>query len=59
MLGHNGNQIAMNTELLQRIRRIYSSIKDIEETDPNKLKASMLAMTAWQAKKNVMKVEIL
>jgi len=49
----------MNTELLQRIRRIYSSIKDIEETDPNKLKASMLAMTAWQAKKNVMKVEIL
>ena len=31
----------MNTELSQRIHRIYSSIKAIEETDPNKLKATV------------------
>ena len=32
----------MNTELLQRIRRIYTSIRAVEETDPNKLKAAMI-----------------
>lgn len=33
----------MNTEeLLQRIHRIYSSIKAVEETDPNKLKATAI-----------------
>ena len=33
----------MNTEkLLQRIHRIYSSIKAVEETDPNKLKATVI-----------------
>jgi len=33
----------MNTELLQRIRRIYSSIGAVEETDPSKLKAAVIA----------------
>ncbi|MCK4791002.1 MAG: hypothetical protein KAV87_45135 [Desulfobacteraceae bacterium] len=33
----------MNTKLLQRIRRIYSSIGAVEETDPNKLKAAVIA----------------
>lgn len=33
----------MNTELLQRIHRIYSSIGTVEETDPNKLKAAVIA----------------
>lgn len=32
----------MNTELSQRIHRIYSSIKAVEETDPNKLKATVI-----------------
>lgn len=32
----------MNTELQQRIRRIYSSIGAVEETDPNKLKATLI-----------------
>ncbi|MHC4653841.1 MAG: hypothetical protein ACYS91_02350 [Planctomycetota bacterium] len=33
----------MNTkELLKRIHRIYSSIKAVEETDPNKLKATVI-----------------
>lgn len=33
----------MNTEeLLERIRRIYYSIKAVEETDPNKLKATVV-----------------
>ena len=32
----------MNTELSQRIYRIYSSIKAVEETDPNKLKATVI-----------------
>ena len=34
----------MNIELLQRISRIYSSIGAVEETDPNKLKATVIAM---------------
>jgi len=33
----------MNTELLQRISRIYSSIGDVEEADPNKLKAAVIS----------------
>jgi len=33
----------MNTELTQRIHRIYSSINAVEETDPNKLKATVIA----------------
>ena len=33
----------MNTELLQRIHRIYAAIGAVEETDPNKLKAAMNA----------------
>ena len=32
----------MNIELSQRIHRIYSSIKAVEETDPNKLKAIVI-----------------
>ena len=32
----------MNTELSQRIHRIYYSIKAVEETDPNKLKATVI-----------------
>ena len=32
----------MNSELSQRIHRIYSSIKAVEETDPNKLKATAI-----------------
>ena len=32
----------MNTELSQRIHRIYSSIKAVEETNPNKLKATVI-----------------
>jgi len=32
----------MNTELTQRVRRIYSSINAVEETDPNKLKATVI-----------------
>ncbi len=32
----------MRTELLQRIRRIYSSVGAVEETDPNKLKAAVI-----------------
>ena len=43
----------MNTELLQRIHRIYYSIKHVEKTDPKKLKADMIAtdeiMTVIQA----------
>jgi len=32
----------MNTELQQRIHRIYSAIEAVEETDPNKLKATVI-----------------
>ena len=37
----------MNTELSQRIHRIYSSIKAVEETDPNKLKATVITTGKW------------
>ena len=32
----------MNTELLQRVHRIYSAIRAVEETNPNKLKATTI-----------------
>lgn len=37
----------MNTELSQRIHRIYSSIKAVEETDPSKLKATVIKKDKW------------